>query len=285
VRAYLEGELGPTFADGAAGEAEARFLQSLEACADHFERTALHVLDDFPADLTLLYYPCIDEAAHAWMLLVEDAEREAEPRRHAAAWELFRRVHARADRYVEAVASRLGEDDALVVCSDHGLSGIHTRVHVNRVLARVGLAQFDAYDRLVPARTRVFLPPANHGYLRVHGGDDEADVETARAALASLVDPAAGEPVFEALLSPGDVFSAESGSLFLVAAPGYEVTAANGPAELGPSAMKGHHQSGTHRPELRGIFLARGPGPVAGAVLEPMPNRAVRAVVEGWLGR
>ena len=150
------------------------------------------MLDRFPADLTLFYYPCPDELAHAVQVYVEPDAESNDPRRFATAWSMTGEVYERADRYLAAIAARLDEDDALVVSSDHGVAGVHTTVHVNTVLARRGLAAFRPDGRLDPSATRVFLPPANHGFLLQHQGKAR-DLDQAVRAMLGLRDPATGE--------------------------------------------------------------------------------------------
>jgi type I phosphodiesterase/nucleotide pyrophosphatase len=295
LAAYLDGRLGASHLTGAGAEdlpgpgpAERALLASLEACANHFQRTAEFVLDCFPADLTLLYYPCPDELAHAVQVYVEANAESTDPRRFAAAWAMTREVYGRADRYLASIHDRLGDDEALVVSSDHGVAGVHTTVHVNAVLARRGLAAFRPDGRLDPGATRVFLPPANHGFLLQHQGEMR-DLDRAVRALLDLRDPATGESVFDCVLHPCSAFESDVGARFLKAMPGYELSAACADRPLAPSVMKGHHQSGADRDELQGIFLAHGPGvaghdPEAHSWPPVVDNVLVAGLVERMLG-
>lgn len=276
IGGYLRGRFGARFTDG---RAESDYLATLFACADYFAAGALDTIDRFPADFTMLYFPCTDEIAHAVM---HDATDESAPDRQRAAWQMLADVYDRADRLVGDLRERLDGNGELIVCSDHGVAPIDRRLHPNRVLVERGFCTVGSRGSLDRKRSRVFYSPANNGLLRRSPTATDDDVEAALAELTAWRDPATDEPVIDRVLRPGDDFAEDRGCAFLVATPGYELSATDSPTPITASTMRGHHQSGAWRPALRGVLFAP---EIPHAPDDVVPNTAVRAIVDATLER
>lgn len=271
--AYLKGKFGARFAGSSA---EDDYLATLLDASDYFARVARFVLERERADLTMLYYPCTDEIAHAVMHYLGDETKARSPDVWARAWAMVTTVYEAADALVGAVAERLDARDRLVVGSDHGVAGVARRLHVNRVLADAGLCRFGSQGRLTRRDTRVFYSPANNGFLHRGARFEDGDLERARDALA-VCQTDGGIAAVAGIDLPGDGFDETTGIAFVRAAPGYEVSALDAPRPITASVMKGHHQSGEHRADLRGVLFTDAPCADPDAIVA---NTAVRAIVE-----
>ncbi len=271
--AYLKGRFGPRFADG---RAEDDYLRTLLDTSDYFARVARFVLERERADLTMLYYPCTDEIAHAVMHYLGDETHARSPDTSARAWAMVTTVYEAADTLVGEVVARLGGGERLVVGSDHGVAGIARRLHVNRVLADAGLCRFGPQGRLVRRDARVFYSPANNGFLHRGARFEHGDLDRACEALRACRTDG-GMAAVDGIDLPGDAFDETTGIAFVRATPGYEVSALDAPRPITASVMKGHHQSGDQRADLRGVLFTDTPCDDPDAIV---PNTAVRAIVE-----
>jgi predicted AlkP superfamily phosphohydrolase/phosphomutase len=179
--------------------------------------------------------------------------------------------------------TRRPENTLIAVVSDHGMEGITKLVAINRALERAGLLVLNDKGQPDLARTKVFYPPSNNGYLlinstsRKHGivtqEERAAVVRRLRAALLGIRDQ--GKAVVTALYdaqSEGKqmgIGGAAGGDIYLDLLPGYDFDARTGPGEIiTPQAPYGMHGANPMRPAMRTIMVLNGPGIAPGKRLK-----------------
>lgn len=135
----------------------------------------------------------------------------------------FHRFYRRVDQMLGELVSRLDDDVALMIMSDHGFCTLKRDVHLNYWLRQMGLLEF-ATDTprglrdLAPQSKAYSLLPGRF-YVRVQGRDHNgcvqpgAEYETVRqdiaAGLMAIRDPETGEAVIDKVLMREDVFGGD----------------------------------------------------------------------------
>jgi hypothetical protein len=155
----LKGGLGRTLPNGGDGEAELRYLESLEYVTRQFIRGSAWAWRRSP-DLQVDYFPVADETDHLWYGFVvpgSPAYRPALARRvqamRARAWTLVDLRLAALERLVAGDSTA-----ALFVSGDHGMRPTWRVFRPNAALAAAGLLAVDDSGRVDPARTRALAP-------------------------------------------------------------------------------------------------------------------------------
>lgn len=153
------GGFGPTLPQGGDGEAERRYLESLELVTRQFMRGSEWGWARDP-DLMLDYFPVPDEADHLWYGYVEGAAARRDTALAAAiapfrarAWEL---VDLRLAG-LHALAAR-GAGTTLFVSGDHGMRPTWREFRPNTALREAGLLALDDSGRVDASRTRAYSP-------------------------------------------------------------------------------------------------------------------------------
>ena len=163
---------------------------------------ALATIREVPSTLTILYFSLIDELAHVYM----DQIQALWPEGRAA--ELLRRCYRLLDSYVGKIMdslgqTRLGENTLLVLSADHGQAPYRRVLHLNDLLAEVGLVRRSrggkksGYDL---SRSVAYYHPANCGQVVVN---------PRQARKAKLSREQIGERVLHCLAQANDSFGSE----------------------------------------------------------------------------
>jgi hypothetical protein len=274
---YREGLLGPTCREGGDGVAEERFLSTLRAASRSFLRSSLHAIARYPSDVTVLYEPCVDEAAHIVQDLAEDALAGADGAA-ACGLDVLRRAYILADEHLGGVMNAVGDRAVVAVASDHGQQGVRRVFRPNVVLQRAGLLATNGDGKIDLSRTRALFGAAANGYVIVNTDDRPHGIvpaaarrEVAREAASVLLAARdGGEPLIDDAFFPherthhGKIPGEEAGDLYLFSASGVALAAgtAGEPVEPGHG---GQHTTALDRPELDALFAVAGPGVPAGA--------------------
>jgi len=141
---------------------------------------ALAAIRDLPSDLTILYFSLLDELGHVYLDQIEALWPEGR------AAQLLRRCYGLLDSYIAKIMDSLGrtslgrtslgqtsrgENTLLVLSADHGQAPYRRVLHLNDLLAEVGLVRTsgDAGKRCYDLRHSVaYYHPANCGQVVVN---------------------------------------------------------------------------------------------------------------------
>ncbi len=96
---------------------------------------ALRVVRKLSSTLTILYFSLIDELCHVYLDQIEDSWPEG----RAAG--LLRCCYGLLDSYIGKIMERLDENTLLVLSSDHGQAPYRRALHLNDLLAEIGLVR------------------------------------------------------------------------------------------------------------------------------------------------
>jgi len=227
---------------------------------EYLKRAALEVLDGRRRvteallagetwDLFVLHVMETDRVNHFMWALWEDGPEA----------EYFESFYRRVDDLIGRIDSQLGDDDVLIILSDHGFCRIRHEVELNRRLKAEGYLRTEgdptrmfgaisadsAAFALVPGRVHILR---NDVYDR--GCVSPADYESLRselmARLALLTDPDTGEPVCRRVLTREEAFDgpyiANAPDIVLDPNPGYDFKAAlTGEGVFSSSPISGMH--------------------------------------------
>lgn len=288
---YREGLLGTSCRAGGDGRAEARCLETIAASSRFFTRASAHVLSKHPSDVTVLYEPCIDEAAHIFQDLVE--------RDDPCALGVLRGAYRLADEHLGVVLHLAGDDAIVAVGSDHGQQGVKRVFRPNVVLHEAGLLAVDEGGHIDLDRTKALYGPAGNGFLLVNSkpsprgvvSEQDTALVAREAAMVLLARrDERGEPFLLAALEPGqrtadgEVPGREAGDLYLMAAPGVSLgTGAVG--AVGDVGTGGQHTASLDVVELDALFVVGGPSvPRRGRLETRIDNRDVAPTLARLVG-
>ena len=292
----LDGALGRTLPDGGDGEAELRYLESLEYVTRQFMRGSEWSWARRP-DLQVDYFPLIDESDHMWYGWVVPGSPAWRPELARAIQAMRARAWTLADLRLAALQRLVaGEADAaLFVTGDHGMRPTWRVFRPNVALAAAGLLAVDDSGRIDPARTRALAPDGLYvmvnttDWLRGSVPPDSVDGVLARAEAAlRAVRGRDGEPVVthtwrvvgsDSLGRGGPV----GGALYYETAPGY-VWERGATGEAADSARVGaDHGFPSVSEDMRTVLCGASP---AFAAHRFGPARTIDAAptVADWLG-
>jgi predicted AlkP superfamily phosphohydrolase/phosphomutase len=279
---YQAGALGPTLTAGGTGAAEARYLETVKMAQRQLEQTALWAMRHVPWDLLFFYTPFPDEGEHLLRGYV-DSGTNADAKLGAAARRLLEEIYKTSDDLLGAVLANRPNNTLIALVSDHGMEGINKLIAVNRVLEREGLLVLNNNGLPDLARTKVFYPPVNNGYLLINSTSRKsgivtqkertAVIEKLRAALFGIRD---GDKTVITAVYDAQKDGAElgiggdgGGDIYLDVVPGYDFDAGIGAGEIiTPREPFGMHGFNPARPSMRTIMVLNGPGIAAGKTLK-----------------
>lgn len=272
-------------------------------------RVASHLLASEQPDLMAVMFDGTDKIQHqAWRFL-EPALLNSDP----SPWErrmraLCLRYFRQLDQYLERLVALAGPAAQVFVASDHGFTHSNEVVRINRYLHEKGHLFWKPADGSAEFARReasaffthldwkntvayCHTPSSNGITIRIARDPGEAGIAAAEypafraqlmADLEALRDPVSGERIIRAIRTREDVFPGPSMSqapdLLLTLRDHGFVSIKN----LEPVVLPRPYPIGTHHPE--GIFLAAGPGIVAGQHGEPRDIVDVAATLLYSLG-
>jgi predicted AlkP superfamily phosphohydrolase/phosphomutase len=266
----------------------------------YIDRMVEHVLATESFDLLMVYNPSPDAYLHA-SYITSPRQWAHSPGRALAAGEGLKRVARSIDRSVGNLWRTLDpRRDVLALVSDHGFVPLHDDVHINRVLADVGLVEIDEGSpkpRIAATSPMAAVPSGGmaHLYLNLRGRERSGVVEPAesaellrRAARAAADLEVRGQPVVERIFSRSEARSIgldhpASGDLIVFLEPGFAAGEGLTGEAITPSRSYGQHGYLAHHDALCGVFFARGAG-VPHTRIKELPVTDVTPTVAGWLG-
>jgi hypothetical protein len=274
---YAAGSLGtPGFAGGD-GEAERRYLETLELVIRQQIEQSTWLFRERNPRLHISYLSSADELDHAWYGLDRSGDRR---------YTEFRRWgYAAIEHAAKAFVALASPGDHVAVTSDHGMAPTHALFGVNEALARAGLGGL-----AVAVNTCVLLNTMEWKDGVIEPAERAGVIERVRRA---LTDPrtAAGEPIVTKVYS-----SREEMAGFGHDGPGGADLCFDLAPGIGPSdSIKGeilsaiHPPRGSHgfdptRADMKAVLLIRGRRVTAGTSLGPLRSGAVAPLVADLLG-
>jgi len=264
-----------------------QYSEMAQRRAEWVQYVGLYVYRTYAPDLLLLAHTLIADYARPFLLV--DGRQEGYSPEKA---ELYASFLAKAHRTVDENLGHLLEwvnlaDSAVFVLSPHGLSPVHTAVHVNTVLSNAKLLQVKAGvqpGQIDTGKSKAWAAAAEghtHIYINLQGRewpgvvapeDYTAVQEQIIAALQETRDET-GQPVFARILKGEELealhmASLHAGDVFAQAAPGYYLSDEMGAKQVlaaAPFCAADGFEATV--PEMHGVFIAAGDGLVSGKTI------------------
>jgi len=300
LSAYRAGRLGTPLARGGDGQAERRYLESLELLARQFMRGGAWLWNTRRPQLHLDYLPLIDEVDHEWFGIVDasaaphDAALAARVQPYRArAWQL-------ADQVLGSLQSLVAGDPeaALVVSGDHGMRSYWMGFRPNVVLREAGLLALDSAGRVDLSRTRAYSPNGYYIMLNrtawqqgiVPPAEERATLDAVERAMRAARTPE-GDPVvvrtWRADAAGADTLGLggpAGGDLYYDVARGYFWNAGltGSVTSTLPGPVAGHGFP-SPSPEMHTVLCLWGDA-VAARRIGPVRNADAALIVADWLG-
>jgi predicted AlkP superfamily phosphohydrolase/phosphomutase len=201
------------------------FLEQARIAGDETKKEYRYVLDRFQDGLLFYYFGNVDQISHMMWRAMDPQHPAYNPdidRQYAGVVE---EAYTGLDAVVGETLSRMGEQDVLVVMSDHGFASWRRTFHLNDWLRENGyLAALDPRlaNESVPfgsidwSKTRAYALGLNSLYVNLRGREASGIVEPSErnALVAELsekltrtIDPKTGKPVISRMFRREDVGS------------------------------------------------------------------------------
>lgn len=301
IRTWASGAFGRTMFQGGDGLAEDRYLDTVAFALESYRKRIRVAMQSRDWDLLINYTPLPDEALHAWYGAVDDQSPSYDPQLAPVVWKRLETVCRLVDAYLGDVLDGAGRDTVVAVASDHGMTGLKWKFHLNVPLREAGLLALKPDGRVDLARTQVLYAPNDGGYLMVNhvgrkGGivpKDRIDAVLAKAqAVLAPLEAHDGLPVVTRFLKPDaenaalGVGGPTGGELYLDLRPGYYFDAdwkgqdLYSPLEPGSAG----HVFDPRRPDMHAIQAYWGPGVKKGVAIGPVRNIDLAPTVARLLG-
>jgi hypothetical protein len=291
-----DGGLGPLLSDGGSGEAELRYLESLELVTRQFMRGSEWAWARGP-DLMVDYFPVADEADHLWYGQVAPESPAYEAAVSARVQEMRARAWALVDRRLAALHSLVARDagSVLFVTGDHGMRPTWRAFRPNAALREAGLLATDDSGHVDPSSTLAYSPDGL--YIAVNTTDwlggivppDSAAAVVAAAERAILA--VRGDDGAPAVVRTWRVFGGDSlgrggpvgGQLYYETGPGYAWDREASGAAAGPRRAGAEHGFPSIAPDMFTVLCAAGDS-IPARRLGPARTIDAAPTVAAWLG-
>jgi predicted AlkP superfamily phosphohydrolase/phosphomutase len=280
---FQRGAFGRTIPNGGSGTAEARYLETVAFAQHQLTETHRWAIENLRWDLFFAYTPFPDEAEHLWRGHLDTSLSTYRQDLAERIRPLLERVYRSSDELLGLLLSKRPADTLFALISDHGLQGINKRIALNQVLQQTGLLVLDPQGRIDLAKTKIFYPAINNGYLLVNskdrkggivGSDERAElIQKARAILLALRDDE--QPIVRAVYDAemdGPAIGAGGevgGDIYVELAPGYDFDPRIAAGTLVSSIPPyGNHGANPAQPAMHTLMVFNGPGVPAGRKLK-----------------
>jgi len=276
---YHRGELGTTLFRGGTGEAEARYLETVQFAQHQLMETNSWALEHMDWDIFLAYTPFPDEADHLWRGYLDPNLSGFNKEVAARLRPFIDRVYRSCDDLLGVFIAKRPRDTIIALVSDHGTEAVSKRLAINQLLQQAGLLSTDEQGRVDLARTKLFYPSMNNGYLLMNSSDRKDGVVPPKersAVIRRFRDSAVqfrdeGKQVITAVYdayADGEkmgIGGIAGGDLYLDILPGYDLDAHLSSGEpLTVRAPYGMHGFNPQRQSMHTIMVINGPGVAAG---------------------
>ncbi len=276
---YSQGELGPTIPRGGDGTAEARYLETVRFAQYQLMETARWALKHISWDLFIAYTPFPDESEHLWRGYLDSSLPTFRKELATRLLPFMEQVYQSCDQLLGLVMANRPDNTIIALVSDHGAEGVYKRLAINHLLQQGGLLQTDEGGRLDLAKTKLYYPSVNNGYLLINSSDRKSGTvppEERGAIIKRFREVAAAfrdgdnqviTAVYEAQTEgPALGIGGEGGGdIYVDLLPGYDFEPRLGIREMithrEPHGMHGFNPL---RPSMRTIMVLEGPGIAGG---------------------
>lgn len=239
---YERGSLGRQVYAGGDGTAERRLLEAVRLDVEFRKRGVRYAIQHWSPELLLHYTPMTDSAGHMWVGALDPTSPRYDEKLAAKLWPYYEAVYRLEDAWLGEIIDAAGQNAAIFLVSDHGMTAQHRRFYPNAVLERAGLLArtYDEKDRrgdeIDLSRTRACVPPYSDFFVTVNStdrkggvvppGEREAVLQAATDALLAAVDPDTGQRIVTSVFRAEGVAGLGTGGevggdLYLELAPGY----------------------------------------------------------------
>lgn len=274
---YAGGSFGPPAFAGGSGEAERRYLETLELVVRQQIAQSAWLFKKRQPRLHISYLSTVDEADHAWYGL---------DRAGVGAFREFRRwAYMAVEQALRAFTSLATSRDHIVITSDHGMAAVTRLLAIDRVLDAAGLRPLAS-----SVHSCIVLNTADRKGGTIATTDRDAAIERVRRALAELR-TAAGTPAVARIYSTQDDMrelghdGAGGADLCFDPATGIGIGTPGTPDVIGDVyPPRGEHGMDPSRPDMKAILLVKGPRAGAGQTFGPLRSSAVAPLVADLLG-
>lgn len=292
-----QGAFGRTVQLGGSGEAEWRYLETIENLTQAFIRGSDWAWHDRHADLLVDYLPVIDEADHRWLGYVDPSVPDVPASVRQAAQQFRIRAWRLADLRLGRLMALTDEtpDARLLATGDHGMRPTWRVFRPNAALKDAGLLAVDSSGEVDAAHTQAIAPDGQFVMLNrvswrdglVTPDEEHRVLDRIGAALLAVRGPD-GQPVVTRIwrVTAHDSLGRggpSGGDIYYEVAPGYALSgSAAGPA-AGPNRIGADHGYPSVSPDMRTVLCGWGPG-VAPGRTGPARTSDAHDMVLRWLG-
>ena len=276
---YHQGELGLTLPNGGTGEAEARYLETVQFAQHQLKETNRWALEHMAWDLFLAYTPFPDESDHLWHGYLDPSLPGFNKEIATRLRPYLERVYQSCDDLLGVFIGQRPDNTIIALVSDHGTEGVAKRLAINQILQQAALLSTDEQGRVDLAKTKLFYPSINNGYLLINSSDRKSGSvapEERSAVITRFRQIAAqfrdgGKQVITAVYdaqSDGEkmgIGGEAGGDLYLDILSGYDFEARIGRGDaITRREPYGSHGFNPRRPSMHTIMVLNGPGVTAG---------------------
>lgn len=245
---YRNGYFGKPCYEYGNGNAERIYLCLLEEVSKSFERLNLFLLQQ-EAELIVSYQPAIDEVSHeffGWWKNTQGRQKEIY-------WDMIKKIYQLVDEHIGKVMRYLGDEDQLVITSDHGIYEVDSIFYINEYLYRRGYLKYRQNNEIDVEESKVFYHPCNSGALFINERlkerkkilEDLREVSVKGRKIVKEIIDTNGNKVF--------------GDYFIVPAAGINFDARRSNDFLELTNKTGCHTVNTGAESMKAIFFAKSP--------------------------
>lgn len=265
------------------------YLFEMERASRWMASVTAWVYKTYRPDLLLAWHDGFDSALHTFWLV-----DERQPGYSAETVSQYASYRDQAIQMVDAALESILkpvdlEETIVLLTADHGSAPIHTNVFVNTILEKAKLLTLDRRNYVVVDRTKAVAFTSGSSvniYINLRGRERDGIVPPEEylsiqneiiQQLKSLTDPITGLPVFQRVLSRGELAEIHldhplAGDVFAQANLGYTLDDWRGNDQVfGPANYLGGHGFDSAAPEMHTLFIAAGGGiPHSESLLPPI---------------
>ncbi|MCK4418001.1 MAG: alkaline phosphatase family protein [Candidatus Latescibacteria bacterium] len=159
---YVNEEVARRFFTGLVDEKT--FVEEMEYQIKWLSSAAKYLMKKYVASLYMMHWHLLDRLSHCIMGLIDPVGGRFDPAKAEWAWKVTRLGHHLADELVAEFLKDLGEEDYLVVVSDHGNAPNRKVLSLTQVVAQEGLVEIEETDGVQKVnwtRSKIFFDQTN----------------------------------------------------------------------------------------------------------------------------
>lgn len=259
------------------------YMETVHYANEFFKSFTEYLIKNTNWDLLMTYTPIIDNVYHQVLGLTDPSMPYFSEELNETAWDCIVKAHEWADELVATVLNNVDlSNTAVIVISDHGQWSVKKLVYINSILKDAGLLATDESGNILWNQTKAAYVGYNQIFINLAGREEGGIVDPSqynevvnevKAALASVVDPDTGEPIFSLIMSRDEacvigLCGERAGDVIFSLRPGYAawtgIKVVNGTGVIFEDTVPfktvlGWHTDYPYYKELLAIFGAIGP--------------------------